>query len=140
MQNTVAYGLLLPFFLFVAMILPDFLIYANLSVKAHHVATNVIEVAEKAGGFEYSEGTTNVNLQPFIESELERYNLNVDHWEVDYTKGKVDYNQPLQITVKGEYKFKAFDMIYGDADAEVNEMKRAKINASRSGIGQVFFR
>lgn len=122
------------------MILPDFMIYANLSVKAHHVATNVIEVAEKAGGFDYSEGTTSVDLNPYIESELKRYNLNVDHWKVDYTPGKVDYNHPLQISLKGQYNFKAFNMIFGKEDAEVNEMKSVPITVTRSGIGQVFFR
>lgn len=140
MQNTIAYGLLLPFILFFAMIIPDFVMYSNVAVKANHVATNAIEIAEKAGGFDYSESGVNVDLNPYIESELKRYNLNPDKWKVEYTTGKIQYNQPLSITIQGQYDFMAFNMLWDDSVSGVLEMKGVPINVTRSGIGQVFFR
>lgn len=137
MQNTISYVLWLPLMLFFCLLIPDFIIYGNIAIKAHQVAKNVVEVAEKGGGFDYSEDGVTVDLKPFIEDELRRRNLDPNHWEITYTEGKVDYNQPLTITLKGQYTFKAFSMIFSDDDAPFRTLP---IHATKTGLGQVFFR
>lgn len=133
MQQTIAYGLLLPLILFFTMLIPDFVMYSNYTVKAHTIATNAVEIAEKTGGFSYD----SVDLETYVEEQLENNNMDPGKWQVSYTEGRVDYNEPLHITLKGSYRVAAFDMIFGE---EENKIKILPIQANKSGVGQVFFR
>ena len=130
MQQTIAYGLLLPLILFFVMLVPDFVMYSNYTVKAHNIATNAIEIAEKTGGF-------SDDLESYVEEQLENNNMYPDQWTVSFTEGRVDYNQPIYITLKGSYRVSAFDTIFGENEERI---KNLPIQATKSGIGQVFFR
>lgn len=133
MQNLVGYGLLLPFVLFFAILFPDFITYGNIAVKANEITENAVKMAERSGGFEYSDEHGSVDLSSYIQEELEHKNLNPDAWDVEYTEGRVEYNEPLSITLRSKYTIKAFDFLWDEA-------KKMSIVSSKSGIGQVYFR
>jgi Domain of unknown function (DUF4320) len=138
MSDTLSTALLLPLVLFFMLLVPEFLMYGNLAVKANAIATDTVQLAEKVGGFEYSEDGTSVNLGDYIEEQFEKNNLNPDVWSYEYTVGKVDYNQPMQVVIRGEYKFGSFLMLGDEDDWEFDFT--IPIVVSRSGVGQVYFR
>ncbi|MEX3623664.1 DUF4320 family protein [Viridibacillus arvi] len=139
MSDTLATALLLPVMLFFFLLVPDFIMYANISVKANHIATDTVQLAERVGGFEYSEGGTSVNLGEHIEEQFRFNNLNVDAWSYEYTAGRVDYNKPMQVVIRGGYYFSIF-RILGMSDDELEFSTTIPVVATRSGVGQVFFR
>lgn len=138
MSDTLSTALLLPLVLFFMLLVPEFLMYGNVAVKANAIATDTVQLAEKVGGFEYSDEDASVNLGSYIEEQFERNNLNPDVWSYEYTEGKVDYNQPMQVVVRGHYNFGSFYML-GDEDSWGFDFS-IPVVVSRSGIGQVYFR
>lgn len=139
MSDTLATALLMPVMLFFFLLVPEFIMYGNVSVKANHIATDSVQLAERVGGFEYSDGDTSVNLGEYIEKQFELNNLNPDLWSYEYTDGRVDYNKPLQVVIRGQYYFSIFRML-GMSDEELEFSTTIPVVVSRSGIGQVFFR
>lgn len=139
MSNTLATALLIPLMLFFVLLVPEFIMYGNLEVKANHIATDSVQLAERVGGFEYNEGKTSVNLGDYIKKQFELNNLNPEAWSYEYTDGRVDYNQPLQVVIRGGYKFNIFSIL-GLNDSELGFSTNIPVVASRSGVGQVFFR
>ncbi|WP_121616777.1 DUF4320 family protein [Virgibacillus halodenitrificans] len=138
MSDTLSTALLLPLVLFFVLLVPEFLMYGNLTVKANAIATDTVQLAEKVGGFEYAEDGASVNLGDYIEEQFERNNLNPEVWSYEYTEGKVDYNQPMQVVVRGQYNFGSFFMLGKEEDWEFDFT--LPVVVSRSGIGQVYFR
>lgn len=138
MSDTLSTALLLPLVLFFVLLVPEFLMYGNMTVKANSIATNTVQLAEKVGGFEYSEGGASVNLGDYIEEQFERNNLNTEVWSYEYTEGRVDYNQPMQVVIRGQYNFGSFFML-GNQDSWEFDFTLPVV-VSRSGIGQVYFR
>lgn len=138
MSDTLSTALLIPLVLFFVLLVPDFLMYGNMTVKANSIATEVVQLAEKVGGFEYSDEDASVNLGEFIEEQFEKNNLNPDVWSYEYTEGKVDYNQPMQVVIRGQFNFGSFYLL-GDQDDWGFDLA-IPVVVSRSGIGQVYFR
>lgn len=139
MSDTLATALLLPVMLFFFLLVPEFIMYGNVSVKANHIATDSVQLAERVGGFEYSDGNTSVNLGEYIEKQFELNNLNPELWSYEYTPGRIDYNKPLQVVIRGQYYFSIF-RILGMSDDELEFSTTIPVITSRSGVGQVFFR
>ena len=139
MSDTLATALLIPVMLFFFLLVPEFIMYGNVAVKANHIATDTVQLAERVGGFEYSDGESSVNLGEYIEKQFELNHLNPDLWSYEYTDGRVDYNKPMQIVIRGQYYFSIF-RILGLSDEELEFSTTIPVVASRSGVGQVFFR
>lgn len=137
MSDTLSSALLIPIILFFVILVPEFIMYGNLQVKAQQIATSTVQVAEQVGGFEYSHGSTDVNLGDYIEEQLEFNNLNKDAWSYEYTEGRVDYNQPLTISVRGQYTFQIFDIL---GVSDWGFPTTVPVVASKTGVGQVYFR
>lgn len=139
MSDTLATALLIPVALFFFLLVPEFIMYGNVEVKANHIATDAVQLAERVGGFEYADGETSVNLGEYIEEQFELNNLDPELWSYEYTDGRVDYNKPLQVVIRGQYYFSIF-RILGMSDDELEFSTTIPVIASRSGVGQVFFR
>ncbi|QWI78435.1 DUF4320 family protein (plasmid) [Bacillus mycoides] len=131
MQNTVTTALLLTLFLFFISLIPESVLYGIQLVKAHNFASNTIELAERTGGFQYSYNGENVDLIPDIEKKMKADNM--DGWKYEFTKGRVDRNQPLYFKIKSEHQFYIFKLIGVDG-------VKAPIWSNREGVGKVFFR
>jgi hypothetical protein len=137
MSNTLSTGLLIPIILFFVILVPEFIMYENLNIKANQIATSTVQIAERVGGFEYSHGSTDVNLGDYVEEQFKLNNLDKSKWSYEYTTGRVDYNQPMTIVIRGEYKFKIFDIL---GVSEWGFPTTIPIVATKSGVGQVYFR
>lgn len=131
MQNTVATALLITFSLFFIVLIPEGVMYGMQLVKAHDFVSDTIAVAEKNGGFKYTHENKNVNMIPNIEKSMEKGNMG--DWKYKYTEGKVNYNEPLSFSVRGEHQFTIFKIFGVDG-------VKAPIWAHKDGIGQVYFR
>ena len=137
MSDTLSSILLIPIILFFVLLVPEFIMYANLDIKANQIATNSVQLAERVGGFEYSYGDTDVNLGEHIEEQFDQNKLDETVWSYEYTDGRIEYNQPLSVVIRGQYTFRIFDIL-GVSDWGFSTT--VPVVATKSGIGQVYFR
>ncbi|MEF7560397.1 DUF4320 family protein [Bacillus thuringiensis] len=131
MQNTVTTALFLTLSLLLISLLPEGVLYGIQLVKAHNFASDMIEIAENKGGFQYDYNGKRVDLVPGIEKRMKEEKM--DGWKYEYTKGRIDHNQSLSFKVKAEHHFFIFKLI------GVEGIK-APIWASKEGLGQVYFK
>lgn len=131
MQNTVTTALFLTLSLLLITLIPEGVLYGMQLVKAHDFASSTVDLAEQTGGFQYTYEGKNVNLIPDIEKKMKEQNM--DGWKYEYTKGRVDHNQPLNFKIKAEHHFFIFKMIGIDS-------VKAPIWANKDGMGQIYFR
>ncbi|PFV83455.1 hypothetical protein COL05_08510 [Bacillus sp. AFS059628] len=131
MQNTVTTALFLTLSLLLITLIPEGVLYGMQLIKAHDFASSTVELAEQTGGFQYTYEGKNVNLIPDIEKKMKEQNM--DGWKYEYTKDRVDHNQPLNFKIKAEHHFFIFKMIGIDG-------VKAPIWANKDGMGQIYFR
>ncbi|PEW74076.1 hypothetical protein CN424_21320 [Bacillus cereus] len=131
MQNTVTTALFLTLSLLLITLIPEGVLYGMQLIKAHDFASSTVELAEQTGGFQYTYEGKNVNLIPDIEKKMKEQNM--DGWKYEYTKGRVDHNQPLNFKIKAEHHFFIFKMIGIDS-------VKTPIWANKDGMGQIYFR
>ncbi|AHX21683.1 DUF4320 family protein [Bacillus cereus group sp. MYBK249-1] len=131
MQNTVTTALFLTLSLLLISLLPEGVLYGIQLVKAHNFASDMVEIAENKGGFQYDYNGKRVDLVPGIEKRMKEEKM--DGWKYEYTKGRIDHSQPLSFKVKSEHHFFIFKLIGVDGI-------KAPIWASKDGLGQVYFK
>lgn len=131
MQNTITTALLLTLSLLFICLIPEGVLYGIQMVKAHDFATSTVELAEKEGGFQYTYNGKTVDLIPKIEKRMKEEKM--EGWKFEYTKGRVDHNQPLSFKLKAEYEIHILELIGVDAI-------KVPIWANRDGVGQVYFK
>ncbi|MGN4255168.1 DUF4320 family protein [Bacillus cereus group sp. MYBKT14-1] len=131
MQNTVTTALFLTLSLLLISLLPEGVLYGIQLVKAHNFASDMVEIAENKGGFQYDYNGKRVDLVPGIEKRMKEEKM--AGWKYEYTKGRIDHSQPLSFKVKAEHHFLIFKLIGVDGI-------KAPIWASKDGLGQVYFK
>lgn len=131
MQNTVTTALFLTLSLLLISLLPEGVLYGIQLVKAHNFASDMVEIAENKGGFQYDYNGKRVDLVPGIEKRMKEEKM--DGWKYEYTKGRIDHSQPLFFKVKAEHHFFIFKLIGVDGI-------KAPVWASKDGLGQVYFK
>ncbi|MEB9686417.1 DUF4320 family protein, partial [Bacillus anthracis] len=112
-------------------LLPEGVLYGIQLVKAHNFASDMVEIAENKGGFQYDYNGKRVDLVPGIEKRMKEEKM--DGWKYEYTKGRIDHSHPLSFKVKAEHHFFIFKLIGVDGI-------KAPIWASKDGLGQVYFK
>ncbi|HDR7455233.1 TPA: DUF4320 family protein [Bacillus cereus] len=131
MQNTVTTALFLTLSLLLISLLPEGVLYGIQLVKAHNFASDMVEIAENKGGFQYDYNGKRVDLVPGIKKRMKEEKM--AGWKYEYTKGRIDHSQPLSFKVKAEHHFLIFKLIGVDGI-------KAPIWASKDGLGQVYFK
>ena len=75
-----------------------------------------------------------------IEAEMSARSMDPSKWKVDYTKGIVDYNQPLEVSMEGTYRIKAFYALGNLFGEEMKKVSFIPIKVKRETNGQVYYR
>ncbi|MGY1422869.1 DUF4320 family protein [Bacillus pacificus] len=139
MSETLAKGLLMTLALFFLVLVVEFIMFGAYYVKAENTASNTLKVAERLGGFQHDSavnGKEGVNLEPYLRKQLNNNHMYPNHWSYDYTRGKVDYNKPMEILLTGEYEFHIFKIL----PIKWGFDPKIPINIKRTGISHVYFR
>lgn len=109
MKGTVVTGfailMLLPFLMFI----PDLAIYGIQSNTASEVASDITREAEMRGGVTPA-------LKQYADKRLDETGLKDNGFTVSYdvqgsTSGKANYSEEFEVTVKGQYRFMAFNFL-----------------------------
>ncbi len=80
-------------------LIPEGVLYGMQLVKAHDFCFYYSRVSRKKQVvFSTRMKEKNVNLIPDIEKKMKEQNM--DGWKYEYTKGRVDHNQPLNFKIK----------------------------------------
>jgi hypothetical protein len=98
------------------------------NTKANELSEYAVSLAEREGEF-----------SPTV---IEKEKKKLDDWNMDSVNGKwiiqkvkVDFNQPLNFKIEGEYEYKVFNLIQSGVG-----VKKVSISSTRSGLSQVYFR
>ncbi|PEY47924.1 hypothetical protein CN348_24485 [Bacillus cereus] len=128
MQQAVTYVVFFLSLMFIIVFGVEFAGQTVVNVKANEISEFAVSLAERDGGF-----TPDVINK--VNQKLKDSNMDSKDWKMEYTQGKVQFNQPLTFTIKGKYKYNSFKLLergIGTFDVSVQ--------STRSGVGQVYFR
>ncbi|MCE0553120.1 DUF4320 family protein [Bacillus thuringiensis] len=64
------------------------------NVKANEISEYAVSLAERDGGF-------TPDVIDKVNQKLKDSNMDSKDWKMEYTQGKVQFNQPLTFTIKG---------------------------------------
>lgn len=119
------------FSLFFAVILLEAILFASEVVKVHLFVQHAAELGAKYGGYQYSYNGQNVDILSQLKQEM--INENMGDFQIDYTKGKANYNEDVFFAIKGDYTFYTFRLIGLD-------LIKLPIYAKKIETSQVWFR
>ncbi|CAI6330749.1 DUF4320 family protein [Bacillus subtilis] len=109
--------------------IPDLIVYGTLSYKANTVVAKTTKEAEMQGGF-------TPTVEKRYQELMKEYGLDDKGMTVSYNKkGEVQYNEQVQVQIKGEYTFKSFNLL----GTGVGQFK-LPIESSDSGVSEVWYR
>ena len=111
----------------ITVLLIDLAIYGVQSIQASNVASDITSEAERRGGI-------TPGLQAYAEKRLDETGLKQNGYTVSYnTIGKVNRGQEFEITVEGQYAFKAINFL------NTGPPKLA-VNKQETGVSEIWLR
>ncbi|EEM38405.1 DUF4320 family protein [Bacillus thuringiensis] len=128
MQQAVTYVVFFLSLMFIIVFGVEFAGHTVVNVKANEISEYAVSLAERDGGF-----TPDVINK--VNQKLKDSNMDSKDWKMEYTQGKVQFNQTLTFTIKGKYKYNSFKLLERGIGA-----LDASVQSTRSGVGQVYFR
>lgn len=131
MSNLVGKLLTMIFSLFFAVVLLESVLFASQVVKAHLFVKHAAEEGAKYGGYVYSHNGNNVDILSQLKQEM--INENLGDFQIDYTRGKANYNEDVFFAVRGHYTFYTFRLLGLD-------LVKLPIYAKKVETSQVWFR
>jgi hypothetical protein len=98
------------------------------NTKANELSEYAVSLAEREGEF-------SPTVIEKVKKKLDDWNMDSDNGKWIIQKVKVDFNQPLNFKIEGEYEYKVFNLIQSGVG-----VKKVSISSTRSGLSQVYFR
>ncbi|MEQ3601431.1 DUF4320 family protein [Bacillus thuringiensis] len=97
MQQAVTYVVFFLSLMFIIVFGVEFAGQTVVNVKANEISEYAVSLAERDGGF-------TPDVIDKVNQKLKDSNMDSKDWKMEYTQGKVQFNQPLTFTIKGKYK------------------------------------